>query len=340
MSGNPGARWDAFWWIAGIVLVLVTSLSLAWCYWEELRGDQESLSATVRNVGVVIGGVIAILFAVWRSIVAARQATTAQLGLLNERYQKGAEMLGSKVLAVRLGGIYALARLARDHSGDYHTQIMSLLCAFVRNPTGEPVEASLPINGLTDQAEFHSGWDEEGEDRPLRVREDVQAVMTAVGERCEAQIAIEEEKEYRLDLIGADLKFVRLFDAVLGNVDLLKADLTDAVLIGAKLKSAKLTGAKLTGADLEDADLKSTRLIDVNLESVKLTGADLKSVRLIDVNLEDALLIHTNLSGADLKGCEGLTQEQLNEAVADLDNPPKLEGVVDADTGEPLVWRT
>ena len=169
MSGNPGARWDAFWWIAGIVLVLVTSLSLAWCYWEELRGDQESLSATVRNVGVVIGGVIAILFAVWRSIVAARQATTAQLGLLNERYQKGAEMLGSKVLAVRLGGIYALARLARDHSGDYHTQIMSLLCAFVRNPTGEPVEASLPINGLTDQAEFHSGWDEEGEDRPLRV---------------------------------------------------------------------------------------------------------------------------------------------------------------------------
>ena len=116
MTGNPAAQGDTFWWIAGIVLVLVTSLSLAWCYWEELRGDQESLSATVRNVGVVIGGVIAILFAVWRSIVAARQATTAQLGLLNERYQKGAEMLGSKVLAVRLGGIYALDRLAREYS--------------------------------------------------------------------------------------------------------------------------------------------------------------------------------------------------------------------------------
>ena len=45
-------------WIAGIGLVLVISLSLSWCYWEELRGDpdKESLSATVRNVGVVIGG--------------------------------------------------------------------------------------------------------------------------------------------------------------------------------------------------------------------------------------------------------------------------------------------
>ena len=29
---------------------------------------------------------------------AARQAETAQLGLLNDRYQKGAEMLGSKEL--------------------------------------------------------------------------------------------------------------------------------------------------------------------------------------------------------------------------------------------------
>ena len=280
----------------------------------------ESWSTIIRNIGLVVAAGFALWFARKRILVADRQADTAQRGLLNERCQKGAEMLGSKVVAVRLAGIYALARLARDHSGDYHTQVMSLLCAFVRNPTWEPVEASLPIYGL-------------------RVREDVQAVMTAVGERSEEQIAIEEEKEYRLDLIGADLKFVRLFDAVLGNVDLLKADLTDAVLIGAKLKSAKLTGAKLTGANLEDADLKSTRLIDVNLESVKLAGANLKSVRLIDVNLKDALLIHTNLSGADLEGCKGLTQKQLNEAVADSDNPPKLEGVVDANTGNSIVWR-
>ena len=32
------------------------------------------------------------------------------------------------------GGIYTLMRLAREHPRNYHTQIMSLLCAFVRNP--------------------------------------------------------------------------------------------------------------------------------------------------------------------------------------------------------------
>ena len=58
-----------------------------------------------------------------------------QQGLLHERYQKGAEMLGSELLSVRLGGIYALQRLAENHPGQYHIQIMHLFCAFVRHPT-------------------------------------------------------------------------------------------------------------------------------------------------------------------------------------------------------------
>ena len=53
-------------------------------------------------------------------------------------------MLGSGLLAVRLGGIYALDRLARDHPGDYHTQIMRLFCAFVHHhPVVEKEEQDL-----------------------------------------------------------------------------------------------------------------------------------------------------------------------------------------------------
>ena len=44
-------------------------------------------------------------------------------------------MLGSEVLSVRLGGIYALQRLAEEEPKQYHVQIMRLFCAFVRNPT-------------------------------------------------------------------------------------------------------------------------------------------------------------------------------------------------------------
>ena len=86
----------------------------------------ESWSTIIRNFGLVIAAGIALWFAKKRIAVSDRQAETAQRGLLNERYQKGAEMLGSKVLSVRLGGIYALHRLAEDEPEQYHVQIMRL----------------------------------------------------------------------------------------------------------------------------------------------------------------------------------------------------------------------
>ena len=36
---------------------------------------------------------------------------------------------------------------------------------------------------------------------------------------------------------------------------------------------------------------------------------------------------------------EDRRQYQLDAARADPDNPPKLDGVLDAETGKPLVWR-
>ena len=266
----------------------------------------ESGSTIIRNLGLVIGGLIAIGFGIWRGAVASRQAKTSQRGLLNERYQKGAEMLGSEKLTVRLGGIYALARLAREHSGDYHTQVAHLLCAFVRHPVGDLVEMPLSIKAikdLTPEAKYTVGWesagDEEGDDRPPRVREDVQAVMMALGGRSEVQIKTEEREKYRLDLVKAALRFVQLVDADLNRANLLHVDLTCAVLVGAKLKGAYLDGA----------------------------------------NFEDAQLRGANLSGITMTKCKGLTQEQLDHACADPDNPPTLSGLRDAETGKPLEWR-
>ena len=121
--------------LAALLAVLIGS-TLCWDSW---RGE-ESNGTAIRNLVLVMAAIAALPLAIWRSKVAERQAETAQRGLLNERYQKGGEMLGSKELSVRLGGIYALARLAREYPGDYHTQIMNLLCAFVRNPTPTEVK--------------------------------------------------------------------------------------------------------------------------------------------------------------------------------------------------------
>lgn len=150
-----------------------------WLQTEQVTGDmvaKESGSTTVRNIGFVVAGLIALPFAVWRSWVAQRQANTAQQGLLNERYQQGAEMLGSNVLSVRRGGFFALERLAAEHPGHYHVQIMQLFCAFVREPTVDEREKP---EQMVVQAEPES----KQLSRRVKVRADVQAIMAAIGTR-------------------------------------------------------------------------------------------------------------------------------------------------------------
>ena len=85
-------------------------------YWPS---DLESLSTIIRNLGLVLAAGIALWFARKRIVVADRQANTAQeqsetarLGLLNERYKKGVEMLASEHLLIRRGGFHALECLA------------------------------------------------------------------------------------------------------------------------------------------------------------------------------------------------------------------------------------
>ena len=238
---------DGFWWVAGITAVVVIGVLLSWRFWEELGDDEESVSTTVRNVGLVIGGVVAILLAIWRSRVAERQAgaaqrqaITTQQNLLDERYQRGAEMLGSDLLAVRLGGIYGLQRLAEEHPGQYHIQIMELLCAFVRHPSND--------EGVRTET------DADGEST---LREDVQAVMTAVTACHAKRIKLERDAKFRLELSGAILSRVVLQD---GN------------LFNARLGDADLSGARLSGAKLSE-----TWLLDTNLSDALLGGANLST---------------------------------------------------------------
>ena len=224
--------------MVGVVVVLAIGVLLSWLLWEDLRGDEEPLSATVRNLGLVIGGVIAVLLALWRSRVAERQADTAQRGLLNERYQKGAEMLGSPTLSVRLGGIYALQRLAQEHPAEYHVQILRLFCAFVRNPPT--------------RKDGEDGQEAAEETTPLirTLREDVQAVMGAIGTRRKKHLILEGDARFTLDLHGSNLS-----DAIL-----IGANLFGAILMDTNLSGARLMGALLSDALLHEADLSGAKL--------------------------------------------------------------------------------
>lgn len=268
--------------VAWVVFVLIAATVLSIMFWGWL-GSGESNSSTIRNIGLVVAAMIGLPLAIWRSTVAERQSATSQLqsetaqrGLLNERYQKGAEMLGSAVLAVRLGGIYALDRLAREHPEAYHLQIMNLLCAFVRNPTtveylgGEAPPRWAQIQTIE------------------LVREDVKAVISAICGRSTAQIEIENKTPlFILDLSGADLPDVNFFEAALaGNAD--RANLERTVLIGTDLSGAVLNLSNLKGANFERANLERAKLIGTELDGANLKGCKGLTQKQIDYARADS----------------------------------------------------
>ena len=309
--------------LAALLAVLAGSI---WC-WDSWRGE-ESHGTAIRNLVLIMAPIAALPLAIWRSKVAERQSETAQRGLLNERYQKGVDKLGSETLWNRISGIYALALLAREKPRDYHVQIMGLLCAFVRHTSGKAGEVAASIKSDDSTEEFI--------DHP--VGEDVQEAISAICNRSEAQIEIAQVEKLRLNLVGvnlagANLQNANLAGANLAGANLQNANLQNANLAGAYLRDVDLRKADLSGANLEGADLETADLPDANLSDANLSGAILQ-----DADLSGARLWNANLSGAHLCVYEGLTQEQIDQAVADSDKPPDLTGVVDAQTGKPLDW--
>lgn len=263
---------------------------------------------------------------------ALRQAQTAEEGQITERFTRAVEHLGrsgDENLAIRLGGIYALERIAWDSERD-HWPVMEILCTFLREsfPRQMPPETSsyLPADG--------------------------QAVCTVLGRRAkrvEPEALNLRRANLRADLrrarleganlIGADLYATNLYavnlrgahlhNANLAASHLEDASLKEATLRGAHLEGANLDGADLTGADLENADLagvglwradlRRAHLVAADLENAHLDGADLRRARLENANLESAHLGGANLTDADLDGANleraiDLTQEQVDQA--------------------------
>ncbi len=350
------SRGWGFWCGAWAIGVTVAGAGTFIAFWVQ-PNTGESLSSTIRNIGLTSAAAIALPLAFWRSTTAdsqsdtalkqsatalsladaalrqadaaLRQADTTSQGLLNERYQKGAEMLGSSVLPVRLGGIYALRRLAEEHPGDYHIQIMRLFCAFVRHPT-------VPNHGYRS---------------PVAL--DVQEAINAIGYRSQAGLEIERDAKYMLDLSAANLVEARLEEADLSGAMLDRADLGGASVAGIDLTDASLDGAVFSyenndipiyraifdKADLTDANLSGVHLVNVDLTRALLDRGNLSGAQLIRTKMAAASLTGTNLTGAIFTDVDGLDQRELSRTDVDENNPPTFIGCVDARTGEELVWQ-
>jgi hypothetical protein len=79
--------------------------------------------------------------------VAAATESDAEARRITDLYTKAIEQLGSDKAPVRLGGLYALARVAQDNIGQRQT-IVNVLCAYLRMPYTPPTDQAQGGNAL------------------------------------------------------------------------------------------------------------------------------------------------------------------------------------------------
>jgi hypothetical protein len=92
---------------------------------DDARGRLLQLAAGIVAVG-------ALFYNARNHIVSRRTYELTERGQVTDRYARAVEQLASKSIEIRLGGIYALERIARDSPSDQQT-IVDVLCAYVRN---------------------------------------------------------------------------------------------------------------------------------------------------------------------------------------------------------------
>jgi len=246
--------------------------------------------ASRKTVLWFLGGA-ALLTGLYLTLDKLKDTLEAQLA---DRLTQAVDQLKDRNLEVRLGGIYALERLARTSESEYWP-IMEILTTFVRERTS--VTKNQPLK-----------------EPPLRLAPDIQATLDVIARR---RHTYRDGESQRLDLRGTDLR---------------RANLAGAKLAGAILSEVRFEEANLAGIGLEEAILRAAHLENSNLADAKMQGAfllntSLNGARLRNANLQGAFLSGTRFDGADLLGADltdanGLVWEQLK--MARKDNKTRL----------------
>lgn len=203
---------------------------------------------------------------------------------LTERFTRAVDQIGSQNTDVRIGGIYALERIARNSAADRNA-VLFLLGAFVRTHSPWPVGTAGGPEHPTATVDEHLPW--------MRVRApDIQAAMGTMGRLPPSR------DEQAISLSRVDLRSIALRDARLSGSRFRYANLARSMLEGAWLEHSDLTAADLRQADLHRAHLTGTNLSRAALQGANLRRADLSNADLRGADLSDTDLDDTVLTGA------------------------------------------
>jgi len=210
-------------------------------------------------------------------------------GQLTDRFTRAVEQIGSDKVDVRIGGIYALKRIAENSPADRDT-VQFILGAFIRNnsPRAEgpgelPEERRWLLIGAPD------------------IQTAVEVLARRISFRRHRADRPSTRRKFpddaKLYLSRVNLRGVQVYRGGLINTQLRHSDLAHAWMHG-----TVLDGSDLKSADLRGSFLRETSFVDANLSLALLSGADLRDADLRRADLRGTDLTDADLTGAKLEG--------------------------------------
>lgn len=300
--------------VAGIGLLFLFFLSIIiWVPVIQTRGlpkvERVSTETAARDVLIKgIGGLLVFItgFIGWKNLKATeRSILVSEEKQITERFSKAVEMLSSEhSVHLRLGGIYALERIAKDSERDQQ-QVMKILAAFVRGQSsisderdnGHPYIYKSLDDLMEEQQEqdqaYYDSRDDPDDCEMFRFVDhayarspsiDIQAAVSVIGHRRETS---EESKEDEIDISQAILKDI-VFS---GNYD--RVNFYGTHFISPIFRD---------DASFYRADFSETFIENLNADNVSMKKANFKksvivTARLSNVKLNDACFSEVQFSG-------------------------------------------
>lgn len=215
------------------------------------------------------------------------------------RYTEAVQQLGNESMSIRLGGIYALARVARDSPGDRQT-VTEVFAAFVRDGTRGAV-TGVALDVVAALTELGKAFSQ-------RIGEHAQSVNLRTSNFADGNLESVRFPD-GVDLSESDLSRTVLRAASMRGAILSNAQMIDTDLQGARLRGCSLDGAAMAGANLQGAEMTWARLAGVDfrdsiLRGVAMRGSDMQGANLTNVDLREADLRGVDLRGAILTGAQ------------------------------------
>ncbi|GLW04237.1 pentapeptide repeat-containing protein [Streptomyces lavendulae] len=270
-----------------------------------------------------VGGAVILFgaYATWRQLRVNQEGLNAtREGHITDRFSRAVDQLGSEKTDVRIGGLYALWRIA-DHSALDREAVISIKAAFLRTHLPWPPHAQ---DSPAAEASINSV-------PPLETRApDAQVALTGLGVLCQERqpdwLNVSYTDLRRADCDGLWLHHINFDGACLEAASIYQVNLTKASLIAANMRHVELGTSILHQSRCIEADLRGARMVRADLREADFSGADLREANLRKARGHGAKFTGADLRLADLRGTD-LTSADLTGA--------KLEGALASDV---TIW--